>query len=308
MQRDRSGHYVVPGTVNGVEAEFLLDTGATDVAIPPALAERLKLRRGPEVEIRTASDIIPGYLVKRRREPAAATRPFIPDEKYVEGLLARAEAALTSVRGVWRAGPPVELRDRAGLFHTVRHIAYCVRAATPQDENLTLYAGLAMGLGDRYGLTEWRTERTVDRVAEWVLDPQNADYVKRRAKLAAWHANIVYGCARHEVRVAAASALIERGATHAEIGQRLRCGDRQLRRLLDAIGAPRETRPRWSDDEIEILRNAVRPREGKSERAACFEVAATLGREPPTVHMQWKRLKRRDEAEADAARATVGVS
>lgn len=63
VQRDRSGHYVVPGTVNGVEVEFLLDTGATDVAIPPALAERLNLRRGPEVEIRTASDIIPGYLV-----------------------------------------------------------------------------------------------------------------------------------------------------------------------------------------------------------------------------------------------------
>ena len=63
VQRDRSGHYVVPGTVNGVEVEFLLDTGATAVAIPPALAERLNLRRGPDVEIRTASDIIPGYLV-----------------------------------------------------------------------------------------------------------------------------------------------------------------------------------------------------------------------------------------------------
>ena len=63
VQRDRSGHYVVPGTVNGVDVEFLLDTGATDVAIPPSLARRLKLRRGPEVEIITASDVIPGYLV-----------------------------------------------------------------------------------------------------------------------------------------------------------------------------------------------------------------------------------------------------
>ena len=63
VQRDRSGHYVVPGTVNGVEVEFLLDTGASNVAIPPALARRLKLRRGPEVEIVTASEVIPGYLV-----------------------------------------------------------------------------------------------------------------------------------------------------------------------------------------------------------------------------------------------------
>ena len=53
----------MPGTVNGVDVEFLLDTGASDVAIPPALARRLKLRRGPEVEIVTASDVIPGYLV-----------------------------------------------------------------------------------------------------------------------------------------------------------------------------------------------------------------------------------------------------
>ena len=63
VRRDQSGHYVVPGTVNGVEVEYLLDTGASDVAIPPGLAQRLKLRRGPEVEIITASDVIPGYLV-----------------------------------------------------------------------------------------------------------------------------------------------------------------------------------------------------------------------------------------------------
>ena len=63
VQRDRRGHYVVPETVNGVDVEFLLDTGASDVAIPPAIARRLKLTRGPEVEIRTASDVIRGYLV-----------------------------------------------------------------------------------------------------------------------------------------------------------------------------------------------------------------------------------------------------
>lgn len=63
VQRDRSGHYVAPGSVNGVDVKFLIDTGATGVAIPPALARRLELRRGPDVEITTASDVIPGYLV-----------------------------------------------------------------------------------------------------------------------------------------------------------------------------------------------------------------------------------------------------
>ena len=63
VRRDRSGHYVVPGTVNGVAVEFLVDTGATGVALPHALAQQLGLRHGPAVEIVTASDVIPGYLV-----------------------------------------------------------------------------------------------------------------------------------------------------------------------------------------------------------------------------------------------------
>ena len=53
----------MPRRINGVEADFLLDTGATDVAIPSALAKRLRLKRGPSVEIITASDVNPGYLV-----------------------------------------------------------------------------------------------------------------------------------------------------------------------------------------------------------------------------------------------------
>ena len=63
VRRDRGAQYVVPGTVNGVDVKFVLDTGATDVAIPPALAQRLKLRRGPKVEITTANDVIPGHMV-----------------------------------------------------------------------------------------------------------------------------------------------------------------------------------------------------------------------------------------------------
>ena len=43
VRRDWNGHSVVRGTVNGVDVELLLDTGASNVAIPPALARRLKL-------------------------------------------------------------------------------------------------------------------------------------------------------------------------------------------------------------------------------------------------------------------------
>ena len=43
LQRNAQGHYVADGLINRSRAIFLLDTGATVVAIPAALAEQLKL-------------------------------------------------------------------------------------------------------------------------------------------------------------------------------------------------------------------------------------------------------------------------
>ena len=63
VRQGEGGHYFVPGTVNGVDVDFLLDTGATNVGLPHALALRLGLERGVPVQIETASDVVPGYLV-----------------------------------------------------------------------------------------------------------------------------------------------------------------------------------------------------------------------------------------------------
>lgn len=46
LQRNRQGHYIVSGSINNHAAEFLLDTGATDVVISGDLAERFGLKRG----------------------------------------------------------------------------------------------------------------------------------------------------------------------------------------------------------------------------------------------------------------------
>ena len=227
--------------------------------------------------------------------------PFVPHGAYVLRLAARADAALGSVEGVWPGGIPVELRDRAGLFHTARHVAYCAHTAAPDDEEMTLYMSLVAGLPERYGVPDWRARRTLDRIAEWVREAEHAEYVERKAQVASWHASMVFNCARHEVRLAATQVLTERGRTAAEIAAHLGCTVRHVRRLLEASGAPREKRPRWTAEEIEVLRNGMRRRGARSERAVCFEIAKTLGRNPKTVHTYWKRLKRQQAPDDTSA-------
>ncbi len=61
LQRNRYGHYVSNGKINGRTVQFMLDTGATDVAIPERVAERLALKRGPEKRYNTANGMITAY-------------------------------------------------------------------------------------------------------------------------------------------------------------------------------------------------------------------------------------------------------
>jgi len=61
LQRNRMGHYVTSGTINGTETVFLLDTGATYVAIPEKFARKLKLQKGRRITISTANGTTIGY-------------------------------------------------------------------------------------------------------------------------------------------------------------------------------------------------------------------------------------------------------
>jgi len=61
LQRNRYGHYVSNGKINGRTVQFMLDTGATDVAIPERVAERLALKRGPEKHYNTANGMVTAY-------------------------------------------------------------------------------------------------------------------------------------------------------------------------------------------------------------------------------------------------------
>ncbi len=62
LQRNRMGHYVANGSINSQPVTFMLDTGATDVAIPQAIAQRLNLKRGPTATYRTANGSAQAYL------------------------------------------------------------------------------------------------------------------------------------------------------------------------------------------------------------------------------------------------------
>lgn len=61
LEQNRQGHYVANGTINAVPVTFLLDTGATDVAIPENIAEAANLQRGYSGRAATANGTITVY-------------------------------------------------------------------------------------------------------------------------------------------------------------------------------------------------------------------------------------------------------
>lgn len=54
LSRARNGHFLAQGSINDQSVTFLVDTGATDVALSEDLARRLGLNFGPRVTVMTA--------------------------------------------------------------------------------------------------------------------------------------------------------------------------------------------------------------------------------------------------------------
>lgn len=79
LKRNRFGHYNVTGKINGHKVEFLLDTGATDIAIPSRLAKTIGLQRLYETEIHTANGLARAYGT--RLESVSVGEIALPDLK-----------------------------------------------------------------------------------------------------------------------------------------------------------------------------------------------------------------------------------
>lgn len=64
IEEDLSGHYSARGDINGYPVVFVLDTGASEVAIPQAVAEAAGLELGAPLRVRTANGIGDGWSTR----------------------------------------------------------------------------------------------------------------------------------------------------------------------------------------------------------------------------------------------------
>jgi aspartyl protease family protein len=64
LQRQRDGHFNVEGEINGHAVGFLVDTGATNVAVSESMARDLGLEFGPRITVMTAAGAVGGWLTR----------------------------------------------------------------------------------------------------------------------------------------------------------------------------------------------------------------------------------------------------
>jgi len=95
LKRNRQGHYVTTGYINGSPLEFLLDTGATDISIPAHIADKLGLKKLYPIEISTANGIAKAYGTKLKsarigkivlRDLKANINPNVDDDTVLLGM------------------------------------------------------------------------------------------------------------------------------------------------------------------------------------------------------------------------------
>ena len=95
LQRNRQGHYVTSGEINGLPVTFILDTGATGVAVPSAVAQRLGLQPGRAFSTQTANGLSVSYAVNLDRvsvggialsEVAASITPGLTTNEVLLGM------------------------------------------------------------------------------------------------------------------------------------------------------------------------------------------------------------------------------
>ncbi|MGD8909565.1 MAG: retropepsin-like aspartic protease [Chromatiales bacterium] len=95
LKPNRAGHYLAPGKINDLNVTFLLDTGATRVAVPGKLAKKADLPRGIRSQSQTASGVVESWLTRierlrlgpfEMRDVRAVIIPDMPGEEVLLGM------------------------------------------------------------------------------------------------------------------------------------------------------------------------------------------------------------------------------
>jgi aspartyl protease family protein len=95
LRRNRAGHYRVPGSINGVEVNFMLDTGATYVAVSQSLADRAGMDRLARTQSITANGTVTSWLSRidevglgpiLMRDVRAVILPAMPNNEVLLGM------------------------------------------------------------------------------------------------------------------------------------------------------------------------------------------------------------------------------
>ncbi len=95
LQRNRDGHYLAAGEIDGVAVTFLLDTGATRVALPETLAQQIGLRGQLLARSQTASGVVDSWLTTidrlrlgplEMRDVPAVIIPDMPGDEVLLGM------------------------------------------------------------------------------------------------------------------------------------------------------------------------------------------------------------------------------
>src|SRR5690606_26420267 len=108
LEGNVQGHFVADGLINGKPVTFLLDTGATDVAIPAELAEDLGLSRGAPVGLLTANGQTTGFRTRLEsltlgeiilRDVRAIVAPGFGGDQILLGMSALKQLGFTQRAG-----------------------------------------------------------------------------------------------------------------------------------------------------------------------------------------------------------------
>ncbi|BAO45387.1 retropepsin-like aspartic protease family protein [Thiolapillus brandeum] len=93
LKRNPQGHYVATGAINGQPVVFLVDTGATDVAISEKLARKLRLEKRAGGFSHTANGVVAVWQTRLNRvslgniELRNISASILPDLKPADQVL-----------------------------------------------------------------------------------------------------------------------------------------------------------------------------------------------------------------------------